>query len=83
MAYGGQSTYMVSQRNSVRKNRYCGTIFASCVSFLGSYLEAEELESIAHVFFDNYGLSFSDILKKIVIGQPDFPCPDIALLDGP
>lgn len=46
-------------------------------------LVAEELNSIAHVFFDNYGLGFSDILKKIVIGQPDFPWPDIALLDTP
>lgn len=46
-------------------------------------LEVEELNSIAHVFFDTYGLGFSDILKKIVIGQPDFPWPDIALLDTP
>lgn len=46
-------------------------------------LEVEELNSIAHVFFDTYGLGFSDILKKIVIGQPDFPWSDIALLDTP
>lgn len=46
-------------------------------------LEPEELQSIAHVFYKNYGLGFSDILKKIVIGLPDFPWPGIALLDTP
>ena len=69
------ATYLVSQE--------CPSITAYTANETRVPLESEELESIAHVFFDSYGLGFSDILKKIVIGQPDFPWPNIALLDTP
>ncbi|MBV5330142.1 MAG: dynamin family protein [Chlorobium sp.] len=46
-------------------------------------LTADELQAIAHTFFNKYGIGFSAVLKKIVMGIPTFRWSDIALLDTP
>jgi GTP-binding protein EngB required for normal cell division len=47
------------------------------------HLTKDELQIVAHTFFENYKIGFSSILQKIVIGIPEFLWPDIALLDTP
>ena len=46
-------------------------------------MERDELQAISHEFHDRYQVGFSGLLKYVVIGDPDFPFDNAALLDTP
>jgi ribosome biogenesis GTPase A len=46
-------------------------------------LSPEELQAVSHQFYDDYGMGFSNIIRKMIMTLPKFHWPDIVLLDTP
>jgi len=46
-------------------------------------LNADELKAISHQFYENYGIGFSNIIRKMIMTLPKFKWADVVLLDTP
>lgn len=46
-------------------------------------LNADELRAISHQFYENYGMGFSNIIRKMIMTLPKFEWADVVLLDTP
>lgn len=46
-------------------------------------IDDEAVEALAHAFYEKYQIGFSKLLKNLVIYTPDFPYPNLAILDTP